>query len=123
MVRWATRQAGPLHARVRYFDPVKRRAGVPEDVGALVTGMTANETKVELVNLNQSYDRELIVQMGGYGEHQCGKLTVGDQEFEINDSTFRIRLAPGSGTTLVIETARYANSPTLSFPWDRTRKN
>ena len=26
----------PLHCRVRYFDPVRRRAGIPEDVAALV---------------------------------------------------------------------------------------
>ena len=118
-----TRQAGPLHARLRYFDPVKRRAGVPEDVAALVTRMTAEETSVVLVNINQSHARELIVQMGGYAEHHCGKLTIDNQSYEINDSTFRIRLAPGCGTTLTMETQRYANTPTLTFPWDRSREN
>ena len=32
----ATEHSGPLHCRVRYFDPARQRAGLPEDVGALV---------------------------------------------------------------------------------------
>ena len=31
------REGGLLNARLRYFDPVRRRAGVPEDVAALVS--------------------------------------------------------------------------------------
>src|SRR5262249_43786863 len=33
-----------LHCRVRYFDPEKGRAGIPEDVGALVEKLTADTT-------------------------------------------------------------------------------
>ena len=47
------REGHPLHARLRYFDPERRRAGVPEDVAALVTRMTDAETSVTLVNVNQ----------------------------------------------------------------------
>ena len=32
-----SREGGLLNARLRYFDPVRRRAGVPEDVAALVS--------------------------------------------------------------------------------------
>ena len=42
----------PLHARLRYFDPVRRRAGLPEDVAALVDTLEADRTDVTLVNLN-----------------------------------------------------------------------
>src|SRR5581483_7678376 len=31
---------GPLHCRVRYFDPEKRRAGLAQDIGALVERLT-----------------------------------------------------------------------------------
>lgn len=42
-----------LHSRLRYFDPQKRRSGIPEDVAALVTMLSTTETVVILVNINQ----------------------------------------------------------------------
>ena len=54
-----------LHARVRYFDPVKRRPGLPDDVAALVDSLGESSTSLILVNLNQSEPRELIVQGRG----------------------------------------------------------
>ena len=47
-------QGEVLHARVRYFDPVRRRPGLPEDVAALVESLTDDSTSLVLVNLNQS---------------------------------------------------------------------
>ena len=112
-------QGGPLHCRLRYFDPVARRAGVPPDVAALVTGIEANETTVVLVNINQSHSREVLVQMGAYGEHRCERLSLDNDHVEIGGSVFHVQLAPGCGAELVLETKRYANDPTLAFPWDR----
>ncbi len=43
------------------------------------------------------------------------------QQARINASTFTVELAPGSGAHLVLTTRRYANPPTLKFPWDRPR--
>ena len=96
-----------------------RRAGVPADVAALVTGLTADSTIVTLVNINQTQSRELIVQMGAYGEHECEELTINEKEIEVESSNFRVRLAPGCGATLTLETERYENAPTLLFPWDQ----
>ncbi len=42
-----------LHCRLRYFDPVARRVGIPPDVAALVEKMTAESVPVTLVNTNQ----------------------------------------------------------------------
>ena len=42
----------PLHCRVRYFDPEKRRAGLPEDVAALVDRLSDKETGLTLVNIS-----------------------------------------------------------------------
>src|SRR5260370_18270179 len=50
-----------LHARVRYFDPVGRRPGLPDDVAALVDSLQDASTSLVLVNLNQSAPREIIV--------------------------------------------------------------
>ena len=46
-------RGSPLYCRLRYFDPVNRRAGVPEGVAALVDKLTEDEVAVTLVNINQ----------------------------------------------------------------------
>ena len=48
------RPGGLLNARLRYFDPERKRAGVPEDVAALVSELSDTRTTVTLVNLNPS---------------------------------------------------------------------
>jgi hypothetical protein len=62
------RDGGLLNARLRYFDPARKRAGLPEDVAALVSGMTATSTTLTLVNLNQVSTRTVVVQGGSPGE-------------------------------------------------------
>ena len=71
------RNGGVVNARLRYFDPDRRRAGVPEDVAALVSEMSDTETTVTLVNLNPSQPRTVIVQGGAYGEHEIVSVTRG----------------------------------------------
>ena len=46
-----------LHSRLRYFDPVQRRAGLPKDVGALVSKITNDGVVVKLVNTSQTEAR------------------------------------------------------------------
>jgi hypothetical protein len=107
-----------LHARLRYFDPVRRRTGVPEDVAALVESLTDTSTSLVLVNLNQSDARDVIVQGGAYGEHVCERVSVDGQAIQVQDSRFRVRLAPGSGGRLTIAMKRYAGKPAMVQPWD-----
>ncbi len=108
-----------LHCRVRYFDPEARRAGLPPDVSALVEGLTADTTSLRLVNLSQTEPRTVIVQSGGYGEHTCESVTVEGREELVQNSCFRVQLAPGSGAALVLKVRRYVNAPTLLAPWER----
>jgi hypothetical protein len=108
-----------LHARLRYFDPDLRRAGIPEDVAALVQQMTADSVTLTLVNINQLTPRTVLVQTGAYGEHQCLHVDGGEKNVIIGKPYFQVRLGPGAGGTLVIRLKRYANRPTLDFPWDR----
>ncbi len=110
--------AFPLQARVRYFDPGKQRAGIPEDVAALVESMTPDETVINLVNLNQTEPRSVIIQGGGYGEHQIVSATIGDTELEVNGVWCTVRLAPGCGGTVTLKMQRYSNAPTMMLPWD-----
>ncbi len=106
-----------LHTRVRYFDPENRRAGLPQDVAALVTKMEGGTTGITLVNINPLEPRKVVVQTGAYGEHECLWVEIGGKRFSVNNHHFTINLDPGAGSELVISANRYANQPTLSFPW------
>ena len=94
-----------LHSRVRYFDPVRRRPGLPQDVGALVEKLTADSVTLTLVNLDQVEPRDVVIQAGAYGEHS----------FEQGRSV-RVRLEPGCGKQLELKMRRYVNQPTLAQP-------
>ncbi len=108
-----------LHSRFRYFDPVKRRAGLPEDVGALVEKLAADAATLTLVNTNPIEFRDVIVQAGGYGEHRFDAVTFDGRNTVVGGPLLRVRLNPGSGSRLQFKMTRYANRPTFAFPWDR----
>lgn len=109
-----------LFARLRYFDPVRRRAGMPPDVAALVENWGPDHVTVTLVNLNPTLARSVIVQGGAYGEHQILSVSDGKAELAVGNTSFPVRLMPGAGARLTIRMARFANDPTLSFPWEDT---
>lgn len=114
-------QGGALrYARLRWFDPERRRAGIPPDVAALVEKLGEDETVVTLVNTNQVSARTVTVQGGAYAEHQILSAAVGEgASAPVDSSAFTLKLAPGAGTRLTFRMKRYTNAPTLSFPWDR----
>jgi hypothetical protein len=111
------RNGGLLQARLRYFDPVRRRAGLPDDVAALVSELSDTRTTVTLVNLNESESRTAIVQGGGYGEHQLVSVDDGAGTTAIDAAALTVHLAPRSGARLVLTMKRYANAPTARHPW------
>ncbi len=108
---------GLLYSELRYFDPAGRRPGLPESVAALVTGITADTVTVTLVNLDQGESREVVVQTGAYGEHQCRTVNSAAGTQDVNHRFFRVELAPGAGGSLRIQRAKYANQPTFAQPW------
>lgn len=108
-----------LHSRFRYFDPVKRRAGLPQDVGALVSKLSADGAILTLVNTNPLEAREVVVQAGGYGEHRFEAVTVNGQTTTFQGPVLTVRLEPGCGAQFEFKMTRYANRPTFAFPWDR----
>ena len=112
-----TNAAYPMHSRLRFFDPARRRAGVPEDVAALVDRLTAEEASVTLVNLDPVDERTVIIQGGAYAEHQLLTAEASGSTRQIDDSSFAVRLAPGCGGRVTLKIDRYANQPTLDFPW------
>jgi len=108
-----------LHSRFRYFDPMMRRAGLPEDVGALVEKLGADAATLTLVNTNQIEPREVVVQAGGYGEHRFDGVTIAGKTTAFQGAVMTVRLEPGTGARLEFQMTRYANKPTFAFPWDR----
>jgi hypothetical protein len=114
------REGGLLNARFRYFDPERKRAGLPEDVAALVSQLSDTRATLTLVNLHPSRSRTLIVQGGGYGEHQLTGVTSGGETTPVNSPLLTVRLDPGCGRALVIAMKRYANPPTVKHPWQRS---
>jgi hypothetical protein len=113
------REGGLLNARLRYFDPARRRAGIPLDVAALVSELGDRRTVVTLVNLSPATRRDVIVQAGGYGEHQLEAVEYNGRTVAVNASHVTVQLEPGAGAQLTLSMRRYVNKPTVSFPWAR----
>lgn len=66
------------HAQVRYFDPDRRRAGLPPDAGALLVERISTATvTLILVNTSPVHRRDVVIQTGGYGEHRCTSVEQG----------------------------------------------
>ena len=108
----------PLHCRLRYFDADRRRAGVPEDVAALVHALGDTSTGVTLVNTGR-VARTVVVQGGSYAEHRIDAVTLDGVTRPVGGRDITVRLEPGCGARLTLAMTRYANRPTLAFPWDR----
>jgi len=114
------REGGLVNARLRYFDLDRRRAGLPEDVAALVTSLGDTQTTVTLINLNQSQRRTVVVQGGAYGEHRLLSVKNGTATTNVDAPVVTVELEPGCGTTLALQMKRYANAPTVKHPWQRS---
>jgi hypothetical protein len=107
-----------LTARLRYFDADARRPGLPPDVAALVSRLTADEAEVTLVNISQLHPRTLIIQGGAYGEHEIALARYCGSETKVAAPHLLIRLAPGAGGTLTLRMQRHVKPPTLVLPWE-----
>jgi hypothetical protein len=119
--RTSPNQGGSLlFSRLRYFDPARRRAGLPQDVAALVDSWGPDGLTVTLINVSPSMARSVIVQGGAYGEHQIESVSDGQTVTPVGAATFPVRLAAGCGARLTLKMKRFANDPTLSMPWEST---
>lgn len=128
---------GLLHCRVRYYDADRQRPGLPRDVAALVTKLAPTETGIHLVNLSPFATRRVVIQAGGFGEHQfksaayerlvshypgshkryaAPPIEVGVFTEEINSPTVQIELPPGTQIELDLATMRYINKPSYAQP-------
>ncbi len=100
-----------LHSRLFYYDPVRSRPGVPDQVAALVDRIGSGGVRVRLVNLDPLEPRRVVVQAGAYGEHRFTTLRSGDDEKRIQGNRFEVLLAGGAGGTLEIDMDLFVNQP------------
>ncbi len=112
---------GLLVARLRHFDAQQKRPGLPPDVGALVTKLTADTTELQLVNLNKTEAREIIVQAGAMGEHNftSARVNTGEtvQTVPVNGMYLRVQLPPNTEIDLELGVERFVNAPSYRQPW------
>ncbi len=106
-----------LYCALRYFDPVRREAGLPPDVAALVTRIEKDRVDVELVNTSASAERRVIVQGGAYGEHGI----VSANGVAVNARAFEVLLEPGAGAKVEMAVKRFAHQPRYAWPWEAER--
>jgi hypothetical protein len=122
---------GLLHASVRYFDPVSRRSGLPEDVAACVETVKAKSVTLSLSNVSPLEDRRVLIQAGAFGEHGFTGATIENGFQNHQDALFgnrgvgkgrykTVEIALEAGTTirLRLNLQRYVNRPGYDFPWD-----
>lgn len=61
---------GLLIAPLRYFDAERHRPGLPPDIAALVTQVSAEQVTLTLVNTSPVAAHTVLVQAGSFGEHR-----------------------------------------------------
>jgi hypothetical protein len=118
---------GLLITQVRHFDLQRRRPGLPLDVGALVTRLSAKAVTIQLVNLNLEESRDMILQAGGMGEHRFTTASythrAGDKAEkrtdEINGKFLHVHLPAGGDITLELGMERFVNDPSYRLPWGK----
>jgi hypothetical protein len=113
---------GLQHATVRYYDAGTRRPGLPPGVAALVTALAPDSVDLELVNLDATESRTVVVQAGSFGEHRFGTVSsAAAADLPVDDRWFEVELAPGTAVDLHVSMQRYVNSPSYETPWSRAR--
>lgn len=112
---------GLLHASIRYFDPVAKRAGIPADVAALVERLTPHGIRLRLVNLHPTEERRVVLQAGMFAEHEFSRVRQVvhyPYQFDTIDARrFEVTLVPGAVGRLEIDIKRFIHPPTYAFPW------
>jgi hypothetical protein len=113
---------GLLQCRVFYFDPERKRPGLPLGMAALVDKVAPDEVSLHLVNLDPSRPRSVIVQAGAFGEHQFTSVRHKNQTIPIGHKFFQVRLRPAAGARMDVGMKRFAHRPSYRFPWHDEQK-
>ena len=109
---------GLLHVRLRYFDAIARRPGLPPNVAALVHTLDAEAVTVTLVNTCPLHEQQLIIQAGAFGEHSFLEATeiATQTTTPINGTHLQVALPSGHSIDLRLRMRRYTNAPSYRHP-------
>ncbi|MFC0331377.1 hypothetical protein ACFOLF_23435 [Paenibacillus sepulcri] len=116
---------GLQHARIRYYDGLGRRPGLPESVGALIDRISETSVTLTLVNLSLFEEKEVILQGGSFGEHAFRKAELYDEagsrtgSADASGKWLLVRLGRGAGVKLELQMDRYVNAPSYETPWQQ----
>ena len=105
---------GLLQVRLRYYDAAETRPGLPADVAARVSQVTATTTTVELVNTSPLHARLVILQAGAFGEHRFTRAVVELAEVDGTARTSPSSSPPGRSVRLALDIKRYCYRPSYS---------
>ncbi len=118
----AVYNGGLLQAHVRYFDPLRKRAGLPEHISALVDKVKSNGLSVTLVNTDPVESHSVLLQSGSFGEHEFTDCRRTDndgasQSIEVHARHLEVRLEAGAQVQLQLGFERFKNHPSYDFPF------
>ena len=131
---------GLQQARVRYYDAIRRRPGLPPGVAALVSSIDPAATVVDLVNLDPERDSSVIVQAGAFAEHTIedtshtacedgswlgdlydyghGEPTVVERRTEVGEPWLTVHLPASTRVRLTLRLTLRARKPSYVSPFD-----
>ena len=117
----AVYNGGLLQAHVRYFDPRRRRPGLPEYVAALAHRVAGDGVHLELVNTDPVEAHMVLIQSGSFAEHEFTGARLEDeagedQHLEVNDRYLQVHLGPAARAHLHLGLTRFAHRPSYEFP-------
>ena len=116
---------GLMHVRFRYFDPEKKRPGLPTNIAALVEELGSEHARLTIANTDAEITRSVIIQGGAFGEHQIRSVDCLDEDGAITSSLpidhkhLCVSLEAGSVLRLKLNMERYSNRPSYDTPWEK----
>ena len=83
--------------------------------------MTADTTELQLVNLNTTEPRDVIVQAGAMGEHNFTLVSANDGQnrhaISVNGTHLHVHLHPYTHIELELGIHRFVNAPSYNQPY------
>jgi hypothetical protein len=111
---------GLLQTHLFYYDPLRRRPGLPEHVSALADKVTDNGVRVHLVNTDPVAGHAVLLQSGAFGEHRfVGARLQRDgktDNMSVAGKHLRVYLGPAAQVILELKLERYASAPSYALP-------
>jgi len=117
----AVYNGGLLQAHVRYFDPQRRRPGLPEHTAALVDRISGDGASLTLVNTDPVEGRAVLLQAGSFGEHEFTEAWLENQEGQeerigVKGKYLQVHLGPAAQARLHLGLKRFAHQPSYEMP-------